>query len=346
LEGEFYIDFLDRTLQSSPTVRLPATNELPRIHRRSTNNTLTMKNFKYPLSISGSEQELKNFIPKLEGLGYRIVDRDYIVNSFNRLVTNFASHSFNGGNVGFGAANGIAEYQQIRHPIALSGNEDLILALAAMVDDEEKFYEGEWVKLTGYGDSSFSPDSQPSGFQIGKLYKLGGHYFKTYKRDFYVEANDRGVPDGHNEFEFRKATKEEIINHFKQNNMNNLQMTQLAENARGKEVTVEIPVSFVKEAHKEACSKWKQKIEKIAPSVFERFYKVGQMFALYGRGTRYQLIGGQVNGASYVNITSEDGSVINNSLTVTDINKITQKEMQQLLDARFGNVREFEVILA
>lgn len=51
--------------------------------------------------------------------------------------------------------------------------------------------------------------------------------------------------------------------------------------------TYNVPESFILEAHKEACDKWKKKIESIAPDLFQKLsFKVGEWVSMDdGRGS-------------------------------------------------------------
>lgn len=88
-----------------------------------------------------------------------------------------------------------------------ASNPELVLALAAMSDDELGI-EGEWVVIE---DGQYVYD-----FTIGKLYKLGGEFYHKYS-GFQVVSDDKGLANGNQTTKYRKATKEEIIKHF--NNM-------------------------------------------------------------------------------------------------------------------------------
>lgn len=71
----------------------------------------------------------------------------------------------------------------------------------------------------------------------------------------------------------RKATKEEIINHF-----------------MGPTKTVQVSEDFVRQAHAEACQEWKQKIEKEFPSLFKIELKEFDVYAHIGSSEKYCLI--------------------------------------------------------
>ncbi len=91
-----------------------------------------MKKFKYPLAISGTEQQLKDLIPKLEELGYRWAS--YTRNDYDEFPILMTGYVVN---------EGIGFHEKIVHRFPVSAdNPELVLALAACVEEYE-FHVGE-----------------------------------------------------------------------------------------------------------------------------------------------------------------------------------------------------------
>lgn len=154
-----------------------------------------MKKFKTPLAIEGSKEELEALIPELEKLGY-VKDPCFDAsNPYNKvLVTNCDNIH---GNLQY-----LKYLQYDRTPVKAS-DKKLVLALAAMVDSDE-LYEGEWCVYTHYSDGHFIE---------GCLYQSR----KDGWGNSYQFIDEEGDVNGYsvkNRDYFRKATKEEIINHF------------------------------------------------------------------------------------------------------------------------------------
>lgn len=150
-----------------------------------------MKNFKTPLAIEGSKEELEALMPELEKLGYVNSGWNY-ASDCPFLLTKFALRPNNFG------------FNQIRcgYFTVSASNKGLVLALAAMVDSEE-LYAGEWCVLV----------DEVIDFTIGNFYKA----HKDGWRQVNQFKDDRGMANGfapENKRVFRKATKEEIINYF------------------------------------------------------------------------------------------------------------------------------------
>lgn len=103
--------------------------------------------------------------------------------------------------------------------IILYGKDEGVLeaaiAIAAIWNDNID-HEGEWVvideTIVSGGDDLFTK---------GKLYELGGRYWKDYnKTNFVVKATDQGTSNGRNKqyIKYHKASPEEIINFFMKKN--------------------------------------------------------------------------------------------------------------------------------
>jgi len=159
-----------------------------------------MKKFKYPLAIEGTKEQLANLEPLLISLGYMMVNecRQY-KHSSPWLLTRFGVHRYHIG------------YNQTRanHLVVNASNPDLVLALAAMVDDGE-FYEGEIVKYIGNDHRWCTAVSGGQGntFIVDK---------QTGRKEYlYVKPPPNAICNTPNTYihHFCKATKEEIIQHF------------------------------------------------------------------------------------------------------------------------------------
>lgn len=157
------------------------------------------KKFKTPLDITGFKEDCDKLIPLLEGLGYRKgTDSDmlYTMRGLG-LVTNFGDTV---GRLGYAVIGGYTRTK------VEATNQDLALALAAMVDDDE-LYAGEWCKFIG----------DATRFMHGKLYRATKDGWGS--KDLFID--DGGIHDGFadsnggNRTRFRKATVEEILQHFK-----------------------------------------------------------------------------------------------------------------------------------
>jgi hypothetical protein len=77
---------------------------------------------------------------------------------------------------------------------------------------ESKFKRGDKVVLLDLNptDNFFDRRTNNFTFTIGKIYTLGGSYFKDENPQFFVEKNNYGDEDGLHYAIFRKATPEEI----------------------------------------------------------------------------------------------------------------------------------------
>lgn len=153
-----------------------------------------MKNFKYPLFIEGTESELTQIVKELVELGYKEVNGKAQLTSHG-IATNHSDKARVGYIGGAGSAWGG------RIPLKAS-QKSLILALAAMVDDD-KFYKGEMVVALEDCD----PGKQ---FTKDKIYKTSKD---SHNGILDIAFDDKGSTiNGWNKF--RKATKEEIVKYF------------------------------------------------------------------------------------------------------------------------------------
>lgn len=153
-----------------------------------------MKTFKYPLSIEGTEEQTRALIPELEKLGYRC---PRVSDSFKPecpiLLTDMRVVS---GQLGYN------QLPSTRGIVISASNSELVLALAACVEGDE-FHAGEWVYS----------DEDSCDYKKGNLYKIDS--FQTYGIHKCMTSNShnaKGQPK--NITYFRKATKQEILNHF------------------------------------------------------------------------------------------------------------------------------------
>lgn len=150
-----------------------------------------MRKFKRPVSMFMTKQDIEkgNLIEKLTELGYnckmlRIVD--YLSNDIQILIyTNIKENDVN-----YSTSSKID-----RNHINFT-NVDLFVSLAAMSEGEE-FYLGEKVKVLGYENDLFTFESSRTGNPF--LY----HFVKEL-----TQSHIFSIPN------IRKATREEIINHF------------------------------------------------------------------------------------------------------------------------------------
>lgn len=150
-----------------------------------------MKNFKYPLAIEGTKDQLLDLATKLEELGYKNDSEmgAYWHDGVQFLLTTWLRN----GQIGF---NQTANNYQI----VSASTPDLVLALAAMVDDDNP-YVGEYIVW-----------DEDDLFPTGTLSKIIGI---APTESFYVDNYKDKNPYGTVSFGVTiKATKEEIINHF------------------------------------------------------------------------------------------------------------------------------------
>lgn len=140
-----------------------------------------MKKFKTPLAITGSKKELEALSKPLMELGYKWNDENSYSNE-DIIVTNFYGVC---GIMGFTLELKADCNNRLKVP---TSNPDLVLALAAMVDDSQ-IHKGEWVR-----------DIQS-------------------KRPIYTAINYVGRSVHVGDILVRKATVEEILNHFNKTTM-------------------------------------------------------------------------------------------------------------------------------
>lgn len=158
-----------------------------------------MKKFKYPLAISGTTKELKALIPSLENLGYEWNSNlDDHGPEFPYLSTTYSQY----GKMGFFT-------RKTDDTIINSHNTELVLALAAMVDDKE-FYGGEILDHVGI---SLYRYSEKNGRAWVEYLPKDSNYVGNVNYDYCDPEDNKKIKNG----EWRKATKEEIIAHFTKN---------------------------------------------------------------------------------------------------------------------------------
>lgn len=160
-----------------------------------------MKNFAIPLLINGDIDQLNQLSKELESLGYDV--EQGMGGPIMQLFTckNHRPHSAcicRSMNWEF-----INEDRDYPRTIVSANDKELVLALAAMVDDNS-FYKGEWVVALS--------DTEPQ-FTKGKLYCVRD--YRDIDTIVLIVQDDSGSKtNGWYACNFRKATKQEIINHF------------------------------------------------------------------------------------------------------------------------------------
>lgn len=271
-----------------------------------------MKKFKYPLRIYGTPDKLREIRDELLTLGYYEKGANIIREGIKFTLTQFLGNGrmdhFSSGGDG----------------IKVSANDrDLVLALAAMVHSEDG-YKGEAYVC------------------------IGNHYNFTDKKIYFLQVDgltssfafidDTGAKNGFSEgnlTKFRKATKEEIINHFEK-----IRMEEEFDKRSFATVTVSVPPppkysvseDFIKEAHAAACSTWKKKIEAEFPVLFAKTYEIGQTFK-DERGERHILA---QTGEYLVSLISlSNGNRFRDGVYVKDLNKVSQEEFALISGGNF-----------
>lgn len=161
-----------------------------------------MKNFATPLAIDGTKKELDELVTPLMELGYEKPDyASSAIGSYPYLVTNHAGWV---GNLDYNSSSGRKEYPD--RLVVPASNPELVLALAAMVEGKS-FHKGEMIVRENWWQDDNS-------FTNGNLYKVKLDHTNS-DNHVLVEIDDKGsVRNGLHENKFRKATVDEIINHF------------------------------------------------------------------------------------------------------------------------------------
>jgi hypothetical protein len=233
-----------------------------------------MKKFKYPLAVNGTPDQLKSLFKAIEALGYYYDSLSD--NSPNSLFTCIYPNSSVVLSIAPADKWKIHQTGPLERTILSADNPELVLALAAAVEGNE-FHEGEWIYTTsgscGWGMNSEDEEKlfkvlSVDPLQTSERLVLDRTSNKTTYTKCRLKVRSQDV---------RKATKEEIINHF---NMDNKCC-----GVSPQEKTYTVKESFVKAAHAQACSEWKQKIEKEFP----------EMFVSYSRGSKFSR-----NGQTYI----------------------------------------------
>lgn len=157
-----------------------------------------MKKFKYPISVRLTKEQSRQLIPKLKDLGYRYYSSE-IEEESAVLVNNCFSE--------------MGELARTSRPLDYGRyeikdyNEELVLALAAAVDDDQP-HVGEWVVV----GRSFGIRRAGELYKIIEIVGEEGGFNLTGHMDIDNYCDTGLVESGHGSS--RKATKEEIINHF------------------------------------------------------------------------------------------------------------------------------------
>lgn len=195
------------------------------------------KTFLYPVSMKIESKEQECYLAgKLLEIGY--VDNDLRVSAPRIIYTNAGGESSY-----FSSAMSLKRSYQIDYNRYLieDFNPELFLALASQTKEDAK---GNWYVYTGNNYYTFTH---------GRLYQLK----EPHLTSLCAFINDEGEQDGWGGIEginkamFRKATKEEIITHFTQNN------TQKQEIMK----TQQISRDNLKELYDVVCSDWKEVIK-------------------------------------------------------------------------------------
>lgn len=166
--------------------------------------------FTQPVSMKVNQEQFDYLKGELEERGYEM--RDYNKESyFFYIATNLACN-----NDYFSNFDEYDIHNHNRHYID-HYNPELFLALASMTD-EKYGIAGEWWVFTGEGKSVRT-------FTHGKLYKTLGNL--SLLAPFIDDDGNKNGIYPYNLGCFRKATKQEIINHLTKNNMNINNKTQV-----------------------------------------------------------------------------------------------------------------------
>ncbi len=161
-----------------------------------------MNKFKYPLSIKiETQQQADEMSASLIELGYQRPGFSWNGGRSPWLLTHM------GGKTRWPGFNQTSSYYP--STVIEKYNKDLILALAAMRDDE-LFHENEWVVFTGKDERGITNIWNKE--LIGKLMKVKSIDSSGVNVDKSAIPGST-APSNHKE-NFRKATKEEIMDHF------------------------------------------------------------------------------------------------------------------------------------
>lgn len=281
------------------------------------------KKFSHELFITGSKKELDEIAQALVKMGYE--DQTTPTNYQNRrsLLTNwwFRPHHFSF------YTDRSSKGSRTRVD---AKNKDLVLTLAAMVDEGSN--KGEAYVCTSF--------VAPAQFTRGKIYILQTDCLEAMA----AFIDDRGDANGwfsSNPEYFRKATKAEIFEHF------NKTMNAAEEwvSTPPKYVAGIDPITtvtahsvdedFIKEAHTAACSTWKKKIEKRFPAVFPKkvTYWMGQVFE-YNEDKELHILA-QVSNSAMALVSLRDGNRFRDAEKVNNVMNITEEEFERISVGKF-----------
>lgn len=160
-------------------------------------------NFKTSLSIRGTKAELEAIIPSLKMLGYKLSN----LHAVFKQGRNSVCTDWNGGHPELMAITSETHSNGDERFIVEASSAQLVLALAAMTDGDS-YAVGEWIVCK---------EGTGLAFHAGGMYEArrrSGSYILVFKDDCGSTTN------GLVHEKFRKATKEEIINHFNTNTSN------------------------------------------------------------------------------------------------------------------------------
>lgn len=161
-----------------------------------------MFKFTTPVSMQVTEEQYeRDLIEPLKKLGYSTENINYDWDFNNILVTNYSSNIGNLTNV-----NGNTTLHN-RHFID-HYNPQLLLALAAMTDEKDGIAGEYWLRYVCNNDSDFTKN---------QIYKA----IRPINQElaFIDNSGDENGRHPYNHSYFRKATKEELINHFTKENV-------------------------------------------------------------------------------------------------------------------------------
>ncbi len=164
-----------------------------------------MKNFATPIAIVGTMEQLEEIAKELKTLGYS-ESLASISNNDDMIITcsNGHCHKFlfvHNNSDGWLTVFGNTDKNETERIKVLANDKDLVLALAAMVDDDKPYLGEYWLNT--------SPDYN------GTVRTRLGKIIEIRKVDNWIVL-DSDPNNGWNPYvpSHRKATKEEIINHF------------------------------------------------------------------------------------------------------------------------------------
>lgn len=104
-------------------------------------------------------------------------------------------------------------------------------------------------------------------------------------------------------------------------------------------------VEFIKEAHAQACSEWKKKIEDEFPKIFDNIYEIGNVYENES-GAFYILSvidENTLDNGGMIAFIGIDGWVSGKAIQVKDLGNITMKDFRALHDGTPWNYKKVNV---